>query len=470
MIYFLQYFVYFITMIFVTSAICFFVFHGLKDFLYIFKYIRLFIKLRRRVFKLRKKLISITLSIMLIFNFISVQYVSANEATEILKTVTVDGVAIGAGALGGAVALLAVLGVYVASENDACRKIAVDFYNYCDAINRQALVDMKHYYNLVSDSLYTKAQNFVNSTHQVGSNIRRAINFNIGSNGVVTPFNATSAYISPIDGSTLISCDGIKITFFNGGPLVRDYTGTKNLPVSISGLRGTPSWWTSSQRVVNGELCNIQMYSAEYNVVDSTGKVINWHQVIKSYSIPVTQPIPSTGVPVMQEQDYYDYTRSGVTVPLPKTANGDRVICVPKTVGIEGVEVTGDMCVPVPNTIPADIADQIIEYPETVEGEEPAENLPRIDYPKMSIPPRLGLTRKFPFSIPWDLRNAFTSLVAERKCPHWEINFDSMHFVGGGKIVIDFEQFDLWAKIIRWGELIAFNIVLIKITRKIIGA
>lgn len=421
---------------------------------------------------MRKKLISITLSIMLMFNLISVQYASANEATEILKTVTVDGVALGAGALGGAVALLAVLGVYVASENDAVRKSAVDFYNYCDTTNKDVLRQMQGTIVRVPESLYDAATHFCDSSYTLGSTLRRAVNFKISNDGGVTFVNASKSYNFPYDGATSITTDGRHLTFFSGGNITIDYSErTKNLPISLGGLRGTPSVYDWGETVVNGQLVHRVTYAFDIDVLDSTGKVINWHQCIRTYYVPQGVTIPGDmPVPVLEEGDYYDYTRTGYSVPVPRTANGDRVIAIPDTLGLEGVEVTGEMCVPVANAIPADIADDIVDYPDTVEGEEPTENLPRIDYPKMSIPPKLGLTRKFPFSIPWDLKNAVTTLVAEPKCPKWEINWDSAYFVGGGKTVIDFEKFETWAKIVRWGVLIVFNIGLIIATRKLIGA
>jgi hypothetical protein len=90
------------------------------------------------------------------------------------------------------------------------------------------------------------------------------------------------------------------------------------------------------------------------------------------------------------------------------------------------------------------------------------------DYPKY-IPPS-GLSTKFPFSIPWDLTNAISSLVATPQAPVWTISFPKNLFVGGGEIVLDMSKFEVWAAIIRWGVLIVFNIFLILATRKLIGA
>ncbi|ACL75922.1 hypothetical protein [Ruminiclostridium cellulolyticum] len=420
---------------------------------------------------MRKKLISIALSIMLIFNSMSVQYASANEVVEVLKTVSVNGVALGAGALGGAVALLAVLGVYVASENDAVRKAAVDLYNYCDDTNKQAIADMSGYYNLVSDSLYTQAQQFVNTAYSVGNSVKRFIDYTINADGTVSDFNGYTDALVNAEMGVSARTDGQYVYYDVGdyhdkidyGP---SYYNAK-LPISIEYSHTTMRQYTTSYSGVD---YNRTEYTFRINVYNADHEFVR-----QGYVQGHIDTLASTGV-YREAQDanfglspdqYYDYTKSGVSVPLPKTASGERVIAVPDVVGLEGVEVTGDMCVPVANAIPAEIADTIVEYPET---EEPAENLPKVDYPKMSIPPKLGLTRKFPFSIPWDLKNAVTTLVAEPKCPKWEINWDSEYFVGGGKTVIDFEKFETWAKIVRWGVLIVFNIGLIIATRKLIGA
>lgn len=90
-------------------------------------------------------------------------------------------------------------------------------------------------------------------------------------------------------------------------------------------------------------------------------------------------------------------------------------------------------------------------------------------YPNFKVPADI-IKNKFPFSIPWDLKNAITSLMATPKAPKWTIDFDRAYFTGGGQVEIDFAQFEPWAKIVRWGVLIIFNITLILITRKIIGA
>lgn len=74
----------------------------------------------------------------------------------------------------------------------------------------------------------------------------------------------------------------------------------------------------------------------------------------------------------------------------------------------------------------------------------------------------VGLHKKFPFCIPWDLASAFSSFNVPGEAPVWQIDFLSTNFT------IDFSIFEEWAKILRWGVLLLFNIGLIRITRDII--
>lgn len=76
---------------------------------------------------------------------------------------------------------------------------------------------------------------------------------------------------------------------------------------------------------------------------------------------------------------------------------------------------------------------------------------------------------KFPFCIPFDLINSISSLNVAAVAPHWVINFDSGYFVGGGQVDVDFEQFESWAQVVRWGLLIIFSVGLISVTRRMIG-
>ncbi len=78
------------------------------------------------------------------------------------------------------------------------------------------------------------------------------------------------------------------------------------------------------------------------------------------------------------------------------------------------------------------------------------------------------LSKKFPFSIPYDLYNSVKALNAPSQCPKWTIDFSGVLY-GAVPFTIDFKPFEPLARVVRWGTLVIFNIGLILITRQIIG-
>jgi len=127
----------------------------------------------------------------------------------------------------------------------------------------------------------------------------------------------------------------------------------------------------------------------------------------------------------------------------------------------EGV-ITEVIPAEIPDTLP-DIKEQtgilgsilaflmnLFKFPEKIDIDlEPLQNLVLID--------------RFPFSLPWDLKNSFSLLVAPPVPPRFEIPFITEN------IVIDLAQFEVWAKISRTFSSILFVGGLILSTRKFIG-
>lgn len=83
---------------------------------------------------------------------------------------------------------------------------------------------------------------------------------------------------------------------------------------------------------------------------------------------------------------------------------------------------------------------------------------------EMTLPQQIAT--RFPFCIPFDLYNAFADISLGRSAPHWVIPW-TVHGITA-TIDIDFSIFETWALIVRWELLVAFNIGLILITRKLI--
>ena len=97
-------------------------------------------------------------------------------------------------------------------------------------------------------------------------------------------------------------------------------------------------------------------------------------------------------------------------------------------------------------------------------GEIPTEG--SFTWTKLSIP-MVGLTDKFPFSIPFDLRDALVGLSATPEVPILSQNL-TLAGIDGGDLTLDFTPFQPLANIIKWGLLLLFNIGLILTTRRII--
>lgn len=122
-----------------------------------------------------------------------------------------------------------------------------------------------------------------------------------------------------------------------------------------------------------------------------------------------------------------------------------------------------DPVVPDPVVPPAPVPDEDDLPPDADEGDDPfagADEGKTIDWDPLK---GIGLHKKFPFCIPWDLYDSFKTFNVEGEAPRWEVEF-----LGDTEFVIDFVQFEEWARIVRWGVLILFNLGLILITRNII--
>lgn len=78
-------------------------------------------------------------------------------------------------------------------------------------------------------------------------------------------------------------------------------------------------------------------------------------------------------------------------------------------------------------------------------------------------------TKSFPFSLPWDLLHSFTSLAADAANPDFSINVPGTPFWDAYTIPIDLSRFSDLLKFAKAAELVAFDIGLIFLTRKLLG-
>lgn len=97
-----------------------------------------------------------------------------------------------------------------------------------------------------------------------------------------------------------------------------------------------------------------------------------------------------------------------------------------------------------------DFLKSIFEIPDDV----------RLDFnPFLNIP----IKEKFPFSLPWDIKNSINTLAADKKVPVWELPLLDE------EIVIDFNDFEDWAMITRSFLSIIYVVFLIILTRRFIS-
>lgn len=86
--------------------------------------------------------------------------------------------------------------------------------------------------------------------------------------------------------------------------------------------------------------------------------------------------------------------------------------------------------------------------------------------PDMKVPP--AITKKFPFSIPWDLYNAVTVLASPGEAPSWQTHIQNSTIGLDYTMKIDLSQFNALAAVMRWGLSLLFIIGLILVTTKLI--
>ena len=144
--------------------------------------------------------------------------------------------------------------------------------------------------------------------------------------------------------------------------------------------------------------------------------------------------------------------------PIAIPAEGDIAIPVPVSQTYDGViDLAPDIVISTPaNPVPGSPFDP--DY------------TPPPDIPNLTIP-ALIFTKKFPFSIPYDLFTAFANLAVPAEPPQFQIPMPfSKIGLEDEAITVDFAQYGTLAAICRWGLSVAFIIGLVIITRKLIGA
>lgn len=119
-------------------------------------------------------------------------------------------------------------------------------------------------------------------------------------------------------------------------------------------------------------------------------------------------------------------------------------------------------------TVGQDIATAADQDADTAANKDADASGPRTaDLPNLDIPGII--TRKFPFSIPWDLYRAVTVLQSPGEAPKWSVPVKNQQLGLNYTLTIDLSQFDGPAKVLRWGLSLLFLLGLILLTKKLIN-
>lgn len=90
-----------------------------------------------------------------------------------------------------------------------------------------------------------------------------------------------------------------------------------------------------------------------------------------------------------------------------------------------------------------------------------------IDWGPLSVAGNL-FTNRFPFSLPWDLMRSFTTLAADEVAPDFRFQFYTK-LLGYVDFKVDLSMFEDLRKVAKTIELLAFDVGLVLITRKLLG-
>jgi len=252
------------------------------------------------------------------------------------------------------------------------------------------------------------------------------------------------------NGYTYLLCGEYNFAMqYVGAAWISSYYNQERYPFTMYSL-GSGSWNSGSSRTE--VVCNsvIQTNASVYTTPYYTNVLVTGSE---STITPIYTPL-STPVPY-QTSYIWDDTAS-ISVPDVETAmdvmEGTRTVAdVIDTYTAEGE-------IPMTATI-AGTLEGVVTAPE-VAGEWSKEN--------WTVPTLI--TTKFPFCIPWDLTNTFSSMVTTAEPPSWQIDFPSNIFIGGGSMTIDFAQFETLAKIVRWSTMILFMIGLMLLSWRLKGS
>lgn len=198
--------------------------------------------------------------------------------------------------------------------------------------------------------------------------------------------------------------------------------------------------------------------SANKQVIDNVLEPVNEKNqglVISPKSVEAVGKVLNPTIPdVKDSQITVDVPISSIASTVPHVVNGSDVGALP----------WGDVgSIDKPTDIPKDESKDI---PKDESKDTPKDEA-GVDFsPFLTL--GTGLKDVFPFCLPFDLIKNLHLLSAPPQAPHFDIDFKKAGLVGGDVVSIDFSQFELLAKIIRFFLTLGFIYFLIIKTRDMI--
>ncbi|MDK0625271.1 hypothetical protein P5F31_14740, partial [Clostridium perfringens] len=259
--------------------------------------------------------------------------------------------------------------------------------------------------------------------------------------------------VSKSDSSSFMFGSSIHFTWHNQAISVGDYSLFSSVQTDTSGIRVRLSDYRIkpyvNKQVIDNTLNPVNSQSQGMLIspeqVESVGKVLDPSiPDVSGSRVLVTAPI------------------SSVASTVPKVVSGADVGALP----------WGDVgSIDKPTDIPKDESKDIPKDESKDTPKDESKDTPK-DEAGVDFSPFLtlgtGLKDVFPFCLPFDLIKNLHLLSAPPQAPHFDIDFKKAGLAGGDVVSIDFSQFELLAKIIRFFLTLGFIYFLIIKTRDMI--
>lgn len=313
-------------------------------------------------------------------------------------------------------------------------------------------VDYKVYYDGAFYYVYSTDKDLQLVTYNSGSNLR--IKNDVNTNINMRKFDNNYNYITQTNNLSFNITDLVFIYE------VIDYSyGEINLPIIIPESGLITSWtspYTGMQTVTMPVTTTGIESPVEIPVIPGEYVEPAPEEVPNPISQPEDDPLinPETGLPFIDPETGLPIFPVGPLVPTTP------ITPIPQPQPLE----PGQSIDYRPNL--TEIGNDIKQLPEKIINPIKSLFIPdkinTIDFSPLNVP----VTKKFPFSIPFDLARMFENLSSGGEAPKWDINLVFMDY--SETLTIDLARFEKWAEITRFFVFIGFNIGLILVTRNLI--